>query len=252
MTLSNWDLNFITREDFKSHVAETIKTYGETLQAINLVKFNSNIIDPIKLTFDSKVYQKSLDEIIDDEIARQRDKSNTNAIGYFHQKIFKYIDKCEVPEEGWDIIYSKDDGTKIVVEMKNKHNTMNGASSRDTYIEMQNHIIHNPDDLCYLVEVISLRSQNEVWTKTIDKKKVSSEKIRKVSVDQFYSEVTGDPLAFKKLCDVLPSIIEEVVNENEELTVEEDTVLEELRAKDPDLLKALYLLAFERYEGFDQ
>ena len=33
--------------------------------------------------------------------------------------------------------------------------------------------------------------------------------------------------------------------------IEEDTVIEELKEKDSDLLKALYLLAFSTYEGFD-
>ena len=33
-------------------------------------------------------------------------------------------------------------------------------------------------------------------------------------------------------------------------TVERDTVIEELKQKNPDLLKAIYLLAFESYNGF--
>lgn len=245
-----WNIDFISREDFKNHVSETIKTYEGTLKSINLTKFNSNIIDPIKLTFDSKVYQKTFEEIITDEIARQRDKSNTNAIGYFHQKIFNFIPKCEVPINGWDIIYTSDDGTRTVAEMKNKHNTMNSSSSQKTYMRMQNHLLNHPNEKCYLVEVIASRSQNIVWTVSLDGNRVSNANIRRVSVDKFYAEVTGDLYAFKKICDALPTIIDEVVNENKGLLVEEDTVLSELATKNPDTLKALYLLAFETYEGF--
>lgn len=85
------------------------------------------IID--KLLFDKSVYKKIFDEIISLEIHRQRDKSNTNATGYFHQNIFKYISKYEVPVRGWDVIYSADN-FKVYVEMKNKRNTMNLSSSQ--------------------------------------------------------------------------------------------------------------------------
>ena len=49
------------------------------------------LIDPIKLTFDARVYQKSIDFVIENEVLRQIDKSNTNHIGYFHQNIFRYM-----------------------------------------------------------------------------------------------------------------------------------------------------------------
>ena len=90
-------LSFIKQKDFEKHVAKTIASYNETLKSVNLEKFNSNIVDPIKLTFDKALFKKSIEEIIELEIHRQRDKSNTNAIGYFHQYMFKYIANCEVP-----------------------------------------------------------------------------------------------------------------------------------------------------------
>ncbi len=81
-----WNLNFITRKNLKKHVKETIKEYGDNLKSVNLDEFNSNKIDPIKLLFDSKVYKKTYDEIVNDEIVRQRDKSNNNAIRIFSSK----------------------------------------------------------------------------------------------------------------------------------------------------------------------
>ena len=55
------------------------------------------MIDPIKLIFDKTVYQASWEKMVGNEIFSQRDKSNNNDIGYFHQRIFQYIDKCRVP-----------------------------------------------------------------------------------------------------------------------------------------------------------
>lgn len=95
-----WDLSFISEDDFTNHVKSTIEKYGEKLKSFDLKRFNKNIIDPVKLIFDKTVYQASWEEIVSNEIFRQRDKSNNNDIGYFHQRIFQYIDKCRVPDNG--------------------------------------------------------------------------------------------------------------------------------------------------------
>ena len=247
-----WSLSFITRENLKEHIKNTISTYEKTLDGIDLSKFNSNIVDPIKMVFDSKVYRKNFEEVIRDELVRQRDKTNSNAIGYFHQNMFKYIKNCEVPKEGFDVIYTKKDGTKIYVEMKNKHNTMNSSSSQKTYMRMLNKIAKDRTAECFLVEAIAKTSQNIIWKVSVDKEKMENEKIRRVSLDKFYEIVTGDKEAFYKICMELPKLIDEIIEENKELQVGTDTVIDELREQNPDLLKALYLLAFKEYEGFDK
>ena len=159
-----WNLDFISEEDFKKHVRATIMKYGEKLESYDLKRFNSNLIDPIKLIFDKSVYRTSWEEIVNNEIFRQRDKSNNNDIGYFHQNIFSYFKGCEVPQAGWDVIYRNPDGIQmpdgdivhtIYVEMKNKHNTMNSASSAKTYIKMQGQILEDDDCACLLVEAIA-------------------------------------------------------------------------------------------------
>lgn len=248
--MNKWNLDFITKEDLKEHIKNTIATYEKTLEGINLDKFNSNIIDPIKMVFDSKVYRKSIENVIQDELTRQRDKTNSNAIGYFHQNMFKYIANCEVPKEGFDVIYTVDNGKKIYVEMKNKHNTMNSSSSQKTYMRMLNKIAKDTEAVCFLVEVIAKNSQNIMWKVSLDNQRVANPRIRRVSIDKFYEIVTGDRNAFYKLCMVIPEIIDEIIAEYKDLQVSEDTVIIELQEKNPDLLKALYLLAFEEYEGF--
>lgn len=250
--MEEWDINFISKDNFKEHVKKTIATYEHTLDGIDLQRFNSNIIDPIKMVFDSKVYRKNMEEIINDEIARQRDKTNTNAIGYFHQNLFKYIKNCDVPATGFDVIFNNPNGKKIFVEMKNKHNTMNSSSSQKTYMRMQNKILEDKNCECYLVEIISKASQNIIWKVSLDGSQVSNERIRRVSIDRFYEIVTGDKEAFFKICKHLPKIIDEILDEYKELQVGSDTVIDELKEKNPDLLKALYLLAFKEYEGFEQ
>lgn len=165
-------LGFISDEDFKKHVRLTIQNYGDKLVSFNLKKINNNTVDPIKLIFDKIVYQYSWEEIVKNEISRQRDKSNNNDIGYFHQRIFQYIADCMVPNAGWDVIFTREnkitlpDGDKVktvFVEMKNKHNTMNSASSTRTYMKMQDKLLADDDCSCFLVEVIAKKSQNIPW-----------------------------------------------------------------------------------------
>jgi hypothetical protein len=93
-----WQLSFISKQDFINHVGLTIAQYGDKLAPYDLNGFNHNIVDPIKLIFDKTVYNFSWEEIIKNEIFRQRDKSNNNDIGYFHQRLFEYIKDCAVPQ----------------------------------------------------------------------------------------------------------------------------------------------------------
>ena len=263
-----WGINFISEEDFKAHVESTIEKYGEKLESYDIVKFNKNIIDPIKLIFDKNVYGLSWEAIIENEISRQRDKANNNDIGYFHQRIFQYMKNCHVPDNGkegwWDVIYKNQDGIKlpdgdivhtVYVEMKNKHNTMNSSSSGKTYIKMQNQLLEDDDCACFLVETIAKRSQNIAWSTMVDKKKVGHKRIRRISLDQFYTMITGDQDAFHKMCMVLPEIIEKVVKESKDILIPHDTVLEELEkianSRKISLAMAIYMLGFSSYNGFN-
>lgn len=244
--MRNYNLGFISNEDIYQHVKLTVETYR---REITLDQFNENIIDPVKLTFDSKIYGKTMKQVIEDECFRQIDKSNTNRIGYFHQNIFNYVGNgWIVPKEGFDV---ENNNLHIYAELKNKHNTMNSASSQKTYMKMQAKLLDDDQAVCYLVEVISKKSKDETWTISLDKKVRSHNKIRRMSMDKFYELVFGDPQAFYKLCRALPIIIEDVVRDNRQLSIS-NTVFAELTHNHSDLLSALYLLAFSTYEGFEQ
>ncbi|WP_419673053.1 Eco47II family restriction endonuclease [Aliarcobacter butzleri] len=243
--MQDYNLSFITNQDLFDHVKETIEKYRFN---IDLKEFNKNLIDPIKLTFDSKVYGKTIEQIIDAETIRQMDKTNSNHIGYFQQNIFKYIGNSNwtVPTQGFDIVNEE---LKIFVEMKNKHNTMNSSSSQKTYMRMQNKILEDLENKCFLVEVIARNSQNIIWNVSLDNQPVSNERIRRISIDKFYEIVTGEKEAFKNLVEVLPKVMDDVLNELTQNNIQ-NAVFEELLNIDENLLKSLYLLSFGRYEGF--
>lgn len=242
--MRNYDL-FISDENIYNHVRETVNRYSAS---IDLKEFNKNIIDPIKLTFDAKVYGRTMEEVVASECMRQMDKSNNNHIGYFHQNLFRYAGNgWTVPSEGFDVVNEEQ---HIFVEMKNKHNTMNSAASQKTYMKMQNKIVRDSRATCMLVEAIATKSQNKTWIVTVDKEQFNNEHIRRVSMDKFYEIVFGDAQAFAKLCRALPDILDDVIAD---MSREErqNTVFAELAAISPNIMKSLYLLAFRTYSGFD-
>ena len=265
----SWALNFISEKNFETHVKETILKYGKQLQSYTLQELNKNIVDPVKLIFDKSVYRLTWDEIIKSEIFRQRDKSNNNSIGYFHQNFFKYLNGCEVPEKGWDVIYKTEKGIEIsegekvhtiYVEMKNKHNTMNSASSAKTYIKMQNQLLLDDDCACFIIDAIAKNSQNIKWSTTVDGKQVGHRRIRRVSMDKFYEIITGEKNAFFEICKVLPKTVQHIIETSDEILREEDTAYTELAAlskligtddKNLSFALAIYMLGFNTYNGFD-
>ena len=258
-----WGLKFISEQDFRRHVQLTIQQYGDKLVPYNLEIFNSNIIDPIKLVFDKTIFNYPWEEIIHNEIFRQRDKSKNNDIGYFHQRIFKYIRNCTVPNAGWDVVYQNNEGIllpdgdrvrTVYVEMKNKHNTMNSTAAGKTYIKMQGQLLADDNCACFLVEAIARKSQNITWAVSVDGTKQKHRRIRRVSMDEFYKLVTGQDDAFYQMCMVLPSIVESVVADKKAISIPKDTVIEELEqlaeSDHGSMALALYMLGFGSYIGF--
>lgn len=93
---------------------------------------------------------------------------------------------------------------------------------------MQDQLLKDDDCACYLVEAIAKKSQNIKWETSVNGNKVSHKRIRRVSIDQFYSLVTGEADAFYQICMVLPDVISDVIKDGSSVSVPKDTVLEEL------------------------
>ena len=246
MAQRTYNLGFISDSEIYEHIKKTVLQYKTV---IDLEEFNKNLIDPIKLTFDAKVYGKTFEDIIESECIRQIDKANTNHIGYFHQNLFNYAGNgWYVPAKGFDVV---NDQRKIYVEMKNKHNTMNSSSGQATYMKMQKQLLADNNSTCMLVEAIAKQSQNIVWKATLNGEKYENAKIRRVSMDKFYEIVFGDKDAFAKLCKALPDILDDVINETHKGVIQ-NTVYKELEKYSSDTFRSLYLLAFKTYEGFNR
>ena len=115
---------------------------------------------------------------------------------------------------------------------------------------MQSQLLKIADSTCMLVEIIAKKSQDIKWIVSLDGEQISNDKIRRVSIDKFYELVTGRQDSFKKLCLILPLVIEDIVNSIDE-EIMQNSVFKELSKISPNILQSLYLLSFVKYEGFD-
>lgn len=238
-------LDFISQSDFENHIFKTVNQYFQIIDSISTRNYNKNILDPFKLVFDKFILNKTFQEIVDFEVARQIDKSYNNIIGYFHQNIFKYIKNCQVEFNGWDI-FCEINGINYYIELKNKHNTMNSDSSNFSYQKMLKHNLDSKNENVYaLVEVIAKKSQNIVW------KDQKHQNIRRISIDKIYEILTGDKLSFYKLCQQFILSIKKVNNKETKNIESGSLVIDKMKKIDADLVNALFKVAFKSYPGFD-
>jgi hypothetical protein len=240
-----YGLGFISDADLFRHVKDTLE---HLTMAIDLNKFEKNLIDPIKLTFEMHAYHVKAEGIIQNEIARQLGKTVENAIGWFHQNIFRYISGWDVPSDGMDVVNVA--GT-IYGEIKNKYNTMNSSSAESVFQKLYGVVLGNKNATAYLIEVIAKKSQDVAWAATghvVNGDK--AERIRRISIDRFYEIAVNRKYAFRDLCSVLGLVIDDVLVRFPARNFQ-NTVLKELKVRNSDLVKAIFLSSFSTYNGFE-
>lgn len=203
--MRNYNLGFISDENIYNHVRETVTRYSAS---IDLKEFNKNIIDPIKLTFDAKVYGRSMEEVVASECIRQMDKSNNNHIGYFHQNLFRYAGNgWTVPPEGFDVVNEE---RHIYACLLDNPKSLTKKKKNSLMIRCFDKQIHDKGAVCYIVNMSDHSGKDETWKADDIEDDFSSKDMRLVSIDRFYEIVFNDKTAYQRICDVLPQILEDI------------------------------------------
>lgn len=202
--MRDYQLGFIDNRTIFDHVRQTVELYRTH---INLREFNKNIIDPIKLTFNAKVYGKTLDEIIESESIRQMiDKTNTNHIGYFHQNLFRYAENgWEVPETGFDVVNEERHIFAYMVDFKN----VPLYKLSRLQLQMNNKLLHDNESRCYIIDINNAGTFDDEWVMSNDDCALAHPRLRIASIKSFYDIVFGEN-SYDKLCKALPCILEDI------------------------------------------
>lgn len=203
--MRNYNLGFISDENIYNHVRETVTRYSAS---IDLKEFNKNIIDPIKLTFDAKVYGRSMEEVVASECIRQMDKSNNNHIGYFHQNLFRYAGNgWTVPPEGFDVVNEEQ---HIYACLLDSPKCLTKKKTNSLMIRCFDKRIHDKGASCYIVNMADHSGKDETWRAEGIDENFASEDVRLVSIDRFYEIVFNNKNAYQRICDVLPKILDDI------------------------------------------
>lgn len=212
--------SWISDDDIKTCVREVLIKGFEGIKKADKNVFR-NGVDPFSAIFDAACHNISLETWMTFERRRQSQKTLQNALGNFHQQVLSKVAGWKIPEENFvDLVC---ESRKIVVEVKNKHNTVKKSDLKGIYDELQEAVMHKTSRYRgytgYYVTVIPDSharfdrkfTPSDNATITI---KPNNELIREIDGFSFYSLVTEQESALQALYQMLPAIIKSVLAED--------------------------------------
>ena len=248
-------VDFISDEHLLKCIQNLHSSYLKAKNNISKKSFYSNKVDTIKLTFDAQFNGINQEDLIQSEILRQIDKSINNSIGTFHEQILGGINGYEIGNlSGFDI---KATDNTLFADIKNKHNTMNSSSSEALFQKLARYADDYKKAKCYWVQILSKGSFNEHWKGEINGKEYSHSRVFKISGDQFYALLSGQPNALLQLYKALPLAIKDYLNAiNADNIIVENSALDEIKSEiDESKRSILDQITFENYSyywGFNE
>ena len=232
-------VTFVSDEIFLEEVEKVVDAYAtdEDLSKTPWeVLSNSNeTIDQFKTLFDIYSNRFNLNDWKNFEIPRQHDKKASNRIGDFHQNLLGRVDGWvnlgRGHPTGMDL--KKEDDT-IWMELKNKYNTMNSSSLRDTRFKCEELAEKYPNAKVYWAYIVSqnYESFDKTWVYRDNKENVVHEindNIRNIAGRNVYTLVTGDETAFEQLFNALPKAINDIKKSKYNLTPKDQVIFEEYK-----------------------
>ena len=232
-------VTFVSDEIFLEEVEKVVDAYAtdEDLSKTpwEVLSNSSETIDQFKTLFDIYSNRFNLNDWKNFEIPRQHDKKASNRIGDFHQNLLGRVDGWvnlgRGHPTGMDL--KKEDDT-IWMELKNKYNTMNSSSLRDTRFKCEELAEIYPNAKIYWAYIVSqnYESFDKTWVYRDNKENVVHEvndNIRNIAGKDVYTLVTGDETAFEQLFDALPKAINDIKKNKHILTPKDQIVFEKYK-----------------------
>lgn len=248
-------VSFISDRHLLLCIKDLFEVYKKCHSEMTLKKFYKNRVDPIKFLFDSNFNQIEIEDYLLTEVSRQHDKTISNAIGEFHEKLIGGIEgfKKLPVGHGHDV---ENETNTIFAEIKNKHNTVKGEDLPSIHKKLAKIADKYPNATCYYVRIIDKKSQDQIWNFNSKKEHYQHPKVRIISGDKFYALATGRPNAFRELCDVLPQAIKDFMKQ-EEIRIKKGTntslineIAESAGEYNIGLLDQIFFDNFSSYNGF--
>jgi hypothetical protein len=208
-------LSFISDHDLEEVVNSLLVVANEALNKAEK-EFNSNVIDPFSALFEMAGFNINQNVWRSNEKTRKAQKTLSNHVGEFHQRILGKVNGWENPGKGAIVDLISHDH-KIIAEIKNKHNTVKGSDLTHVYTELEELVMPKAsrykDYTAYYVQIIPNKPlrYDTFFTPSDNQhgaKKPENPRIRKIDGFSFYDKVTGVEGALKQLFNVLPDVIQ--------------------------------------------
>lgn len=232
-------VTFVSDEIFLEEVEKVVNVYAtdeDLSKTPEEILINSKeTIDQFKTIFDIYSNRFSLNDWKNFEIARQYDKKASNRVGDFHQNLLGHVDGWvnlgRGHPSGMDL---KKEDDSIWIELKNKYNTMNSSSLRDTRFKCEELAEKYPNAKIYWAYIVSSNydSFDITWKYSDNKKGIThelNENIRNIAGKDVYTLVTGDETAFEQLFNALPKAINDIKKTKYSLSPKDQLILEEYK-----------------------
>jgi Eco47II-like restriction endonuclease len=198
-----------------SEAVNELLVASQTAKAKALKDLTKNVMDPFSAMFQMSGLNMTFDEWIKSEEARQTQKSFQNFVGDFHQNVLGNCSGWQNMGKG-NIIDLVNPVSKIIAEVKNKHNTISGGDLANTYKSMEGLVMpktsNYKDFTAYHVSIIPKKPIpfDVLFTppdKTTGARCAANKLIRTIDGASFYKLATGDPNALKDLFNSIPQVI---------------------------------------------
>lgn len=198
-------LKWISNADLEAAVRHVMQAYKASASERTLAKFTKNIIDPFTMLFELELPAIDAMQWAYGEVSRQSQKSLSNTIGEFHQKI---LGKCTGWQDlgighitGYDL---RNQQHTVFAEIKNKYNTLNGKGKVDLHGRMIRDAQRFPDRTYYYVTIINPPGRfNKVW----DYQGTTNERVRHIDGATFYAYVSQHEAALRELYSAIPNVL---------------------------------------------
>jgi len=223
-------LPFINNENLYTHVRDVLNTaqHASDLAVKNLY---SNVVDPFSAIFDALRQEITLIDWIEQETARQIQKTMQNALGDFHQAIIGSMNGWEDLSVG-HVVDVRNIKRKIIAEIKNKHNTTKGSDKKSIYDNLNSQLIAGRKGFTgYYVEIIpkGRKPYNKAFTPSdnvTQKRRPVNEGIRVIDGKSFYALASGHQEALKMLYTALPKVISDILGVDHRKVTKDDLFME--------------------------
>lgn len=228
--MSTYGLQFITDDALYAEV-EKVLNVAASASSQAVINLYSNVVDPFSAVFDSVRQDITMTEWLEQEKARQVQKTLQNALGDFHQSILGHVDGWVDLKVG-GVADLRSDNQKVVAEVKNKFNTTKGNHKKVIYDDLLGLIATLGDDyIGYYVEIIpkSRTGYDKPFTPSDNvtgTRRPVNERIRVIDGRSFYATATGYSDALDQLYAVLPKVVADIMGTNESSVINDPTYSE--------------------------